>query len=749
MANIIGGNIAKYFSSQNNTILAGDATQQNSSIFDICLIKNTNVNILSRATHAAVAQEFGSPLETRHLHSPLLDLIQTLDSGGIQAKRFHGYNVYEAGQVKELSMDKYVNVDGERLSALSSVIVCLSVPLTATTLSTIVASAIILYIHGEIDGQTAGAAGMLQGKIKKYANAIIGRDGMCNKLENAKQRVCELLKAHAPQVHTHKMFLPPMLPAEEQDFVVFIARLWSSKVEGEIIYTRSIKLLALSLLLSEYGWQIDIYVEKQKQESPVSGESTESIAIKAGTGSLIVVYSTLPTNDDRSYVENHASFPLKTEQKYPTSACKAAFMGEVSGLSLARDEDDQVAFMSGYKAIDNFFNEHVELKVLLNPVGMITMTLICDSIEIPRLPSSWFRILPRFNLSHTPHRIKTLVMVALCKAFPDCDWEEVNKQILEISVDASVLFEKPSPREAWVVTGAVFALMNRTIMSLVNISESSNIRSPAGDSVFKFLACGDDFLDELFNQGKHPAEAIIFCAASLTGADCIEAVNSGTSPSSFSDRRSIVGYWANQHGLLLTPVFERCLYSDLPQCKMKLCTFHNTPIIGMPFDEGGWIRSAKLSNKNPRRLDFTLKQQHSCDVLMEYRPHFEKDPRYVTAAVYLDGVFHNTFSVPGIFRPGLAEQSFCSHLDDTSAEHHQKPLKYITLDSFQPGQQLLPRDEEEVHLIVPQNTLVSRLFCSMEYGFWPIVIQHGCLDCAIGDAKKERHVGIIIPRTAK
>ncbi|KAL5591914.1 hypothetical protein FOVSG1_010803 [Fusarium oxysporum f. sp. vasinfectum] len=734
---------------RNNVVASGG--KQNNSIFDICLKKDVHLNFLSQPTHIVTAQDFGSPLETKYSYRPLYEVITSFNSGDIEAKRFHGQNIYENktgkimnmfGEVKEVSMTELMKADGEGSTILGSIISCLSIPMTKTSLSSIVASAFVLHMHGSIDSSMEGIIQMVKAKIAKYAGSILSRDVMCNKLENTKGEVLRLIKTKAHHIRHESLFLPPFNPPEEQDFVAFIVKLWAAKADGEVIYTRSVKLLALSLMLSEYGWYIDVFVERESLDSDIP----IIVPIKQNAGAFSVVYSSVLSSDsDRVYVENHEKFYMSRTEPYATSICKIVHMGEVSGLSLSRTNQDQYAFMRGYEAMEEFCTNKLHFKTTVGIEGRIKL----DIEGSPLRHSVCCRNLLERLMIETKHDlILDLISGVLNDLFPDYDWAYLDQSIKQWpnpQAPCTTLLNDSPPdcHQIWAATGSILAILDRVVISIVNVTEASLIRTLAGYSISIFIHKSGQYLNPLLNDGSglEPSLAVKFCAARLAGLNP-DRESYQHYDLSRVDMSKVIGCWNGQQGLLLTPIFERSLYCDLPDDKALPLTFHNIPIIGMVTDERGWIRSGLINNAFNRRRTFPTKTPRPCDVVMEYRPHFEQDSRSVVAVVYLDGVFHNVYGLTDALSTLSLVLSSCSHPINTPP---QKTMpKLITLDSLQPGETSVPKDEVP-HMVVPQATALSRWFCAMAYRSYCPVIQNGCLDCTIAAADKEQTV-IIIPK---
>ncbi|KAF5026904.1 hypothetical protein F66182_934 [Fusarium sp. NRRL 66182] len=733
----------------NNVVTSGG--KQNNSVLDFCLRKDVHLNFFSRPTHSAAIQDFGSPVDTVYSYRRLNELVTSFNSGDIEAKRFHGQNIYESrtgrimtmfGHVQHVSMDDMIKVDGEGSTILCSIIACLSIPMTKTALSSTVASAFVLNMHGSIDSSMEGIIQMVQAKVAKYAGSILSRDVMCNKLENTKEEVLRLIKTKAPHIRHESLFLPPFNPPEEQDFVAFIVKLWASKADGQVIYTRSVKLLALSLMLSDYGWYIDVFVEREDSNS----DGPTLVPIKQDTGAFSVIYSSVLSPDsDRVYVENHEKYYLSRAEPYASSICKTVHMGETSGLSLSRTNRDQQAFMRGYEAMDEFCKNRLAFKVTVSIEGRIKV----DIEGSPLSPSMGCRafLAERFMVETKHELILDLAAGVLSCLFPDYDWALLDESIRQwphpqAPCTTLLIDSPPDCQQIWAATGAVLAMLDRIVVSIVNITDASLIRTLAGYSISVFIQKSGEYLTPLLNGGPglEPSLAVKFCAARLAGLNP-DRESYQHYELSRVDMSRVIGYWNGQQGLLLTPIYERHLYSDLSDDKALPLTFHNIPIMGMVTDERGWIRSGLIHNAFNRRRTFPTKTPRPCDVVIEYRPHFEQDSRSVVAVVYLDGVFHNVYALSETLSTLPLLFSSCSHPIDTKP---QRALpKLITLDSLQPGETSIPRDEVP-HMIVPQGTALTRWFCTLAYRSFCPVIQNGCLDCAVAAAEKEQTV-IIIP----
>ncbi|KAI2779658.1 hypothetical protein F4815DRAFT_472826 [Daldinia loculata] len=707
----------------NNTATTG-ATQNNIGL-DIAVSKSVYYHITTQTTTVAAAQQFGSPLDTRYSYSPLQELIQATNDADILAKRYYGDNIYEQekgrirtqwGNVKEIVMGDITKRDGERPTQLSTIIVCLSVHLGKRWLSQILASAIMLYTHGQMDKSMEGAMRVFQGKIDKYASSVLSRDGMCNKLKNVKAKTRRLIRENAPHIRDHTLFLPPRTPAEESDFVEFIVELWSAQADGEKIYTRSVKLLALALLLSEYGWQIDILVES---------DDPEMVHVKTDTGALSVIYSsaTTTTDRDRKYVENHNRYSKMSKGFhifYPTACCLAAHIGEVTGRSLSRTEDDQKHFMYGYKAVNLFYEKHADLQVKVGPSGHIRLIFEYHTSIPTRLYREGLEIvLNRCGPSNITFEFKNFVAMALYDVFPNYDWRDLDDELKkqphpEAHFATMLSYSEGKNEKLWSLAGAVTCALDKIIESLVHIPSDSLFRIPVGQSLDSYINGSATLLDSLLNpgssEGLEPGRAVELCTIRLAGLE------PGRPMTRFSPNDIIIAYCNAQQGILLTLILERTLLFDLPIEKFRPLTFYNTPIMGMPTDEGGWIKAGTAESAHMRhKRNYSLKSARHSDIIIEYRPNFESDPNTVVAAVYIDGIFYNLLRLNDTISTlwYTISQCQCSHTMSLEAELKAAPKAFIQpFESFEPGEISVPIEDSLVVVVGPQanEAYTRRLF---------------------------------------
>ncbi|KAI1091963.1 hypothetical protein F5B19DRAFT_241487 [Rostrohypoxylon terebratum] len=728
----------------NNSASSG-AIQYNIGV-QIAPTQSYTLNIISRATTVASAQRFGSPLDTRQSYNPLQELIQASNGGDIIAKRYHGDGIYAKmkglivdpfGYTRENPMDEIVKKTGEAPTQLSTIIVCLSVALSKTSLCQVVSTAILLYSHDQLDQSMEGDLLVIQAQVDKYANAVLSRDGMCNKLELAKQAVRNRVESYAPpRIKRHALFLPPRLAAEEGDFVEFIVRLWSSQVDGEKVYVRSTKLLALALLLSEYGWMIDTLLED---------DNLQMVPIRTDTGALSVIYGSLMAEDpQREYIENHTRHVKIHSRKsfHPTAVCPLLHMGEVTGRSFSNSEEDQGSFMRGYDASSGFCSP---FNVEVRPSGHIRLGIeSCEPRSGKTYQISCENVLNRYLHGTVPPEVKNLISAAMYEEFPEYDWTELEETIKkQLNPDATFTWTlghfQGNSEKLWCLIGALIGILDRIILSLVNLPNDCRFRIPVGQGLEWYVSACCSHLNNLIRfpngDGLNPEHAVELCAVRLNG------LPSQTTPTDRSVLCDIIGHWNAQQGVILTPIFERKLYEDLPKEKSKPLTFYNVPILGIPTNEDGWIQIGRVNPPVTRYIE-TSKNALSkpCDVVMEYRPDFERNQNTVVAGLYVEGVFCHLLRLENRLSANWHVSSHCDH-----ARPVEEPsVNRIALDSFEPGETYVLR-HEQVAVLGPHSSDVSRMCSATLYrGLLPI-LQYGCLSCALEEAQKKKSCIIITP----
>ncbi len=292
----------------------------------------------------------------------------------------------------------------------------------------------------------------------------------------------------------------------------------------------------------------------------------------------------------------------------------------------------------------------------------------------------------------------------------------------------------------WVVAGTVLGILDQIVRLLINLQMESVIRAPAGESLYKFIDGSFSFLTHLMTTGLEPGLAVQFCATRLAGVDPrYMRIGSGTNDA------SIIGYWNGQQGILVTPVFELCLYYDLPLEKSRPLTLFNIPIEGMPTDDGGWIRPGTVPAPLMKRLQKVhVCEPSRCSVILEYRPHFELDSDSVVAAAYVDGVFFDLLNMGGLLSHYWHEVSRCNHQDVPSEEPEGQGMRYIDLKDLTSGEIGLPDDNDKGLVVCPQPNDTSRLFSTIVYRSSKPIVQKGCLVCAAKVALNNKG-SVIVP----
>lgn len=145
------------------------------------------------------------------------------------------------------------------------------------------------------------------------------------------------------------------------------------------------------------------------------------------------------------------------------------------------------------------------------------------------------------------------------------------------------------------------------------------------------------------------------------------------------------------------------LYHDLPQEKSTLLTFYNIPMMGVPVDKSGWIKLGRVAPVSIRSMRISKNNIRSPrDVIMEYRPDFQRDPNTVVAGVYADGLF--SYLLEGNDDTMSEEWYTISHCDHLVLDEEQPTTRnYITLDSSKPGEATMP-PYHEIAIVGPHYT---------------------------------------------
>lgn len=294
------------------------------------------------------------------------------------------------------------------------------------------------------------------------------------------------------------------------------------------------------------------------------------------------------------------------------------------------------------------------------------------------------------------------------------------------------------------VFGVIIGALDRIVISLVNLPPGSLIRTPVGQGLNGYFSYCNRLFGDLLgldkDKGLEPRCVIELCAIRFAGL----------TPESWNIPRSTnntIGYWNAQQGLLLTPIFERALYSDLPPEKLKPLTLYNIPIMGIPADQGGWVKAGTVESAIMRRkMKLTNKPTLQCDIIMENRPNYERDASSVVAVVYIDGAFSHILPLDYVTSSQWCTLSECQCNQAVPVESELRAVTDRSIqpfESFEPGE-ITVLDSGEPLIIGPQVNEVSRFFSSIIYMHMFPVIQNGCLNCALKTCAEDKALSVII-----
>jgi hypothetical protein len=235
-------------------------------------------------------------------------------------------------------------------------------------------------------------------------------------------------------------------------------------------------------------------------------------------------------------------------------------MGEVSGLSLSRTNQDQNAFMRGYEAMKHFCTNELRCKTTIGIEGRIKL-----DIEGSPLPHSVCcrNLLERLMIETKHDLILDLISGVLNDLFPDYDWAYPDQNIKQWpypQAPCTTLLNDSPPdcHQIWAATGSILAILDTVVISIVNVTEASLIRTLSGYSISIFFHKSGQYLTPLLNGGSglEPSLAVKFCAARLAGLNPDQESYQHYDLSRVNMGR-VIGYWNGQQGLLLTTIFER------------------------------------------------------------------------------------------------------------------------------------------------------------------------------------------------
>lgn len=757
--------------------MATTGAHQNNVGVEFAMVKFSVYQQREPPATITIAQQSRSPLYIRPSAHPPNELLHMKAGKEIRPNHFHGRNIYIARAATFIdenggAVHTRMEVIGKQIQHnpdwLDTMIICLSVFMNTTDLSGVVTRAILLYTHGFIEARLKGDFGVMKSILVRHAAEVLSRDSMCDKLKIVKKAVRTAAKRAFPDVPWHDMLLPPRSGSEREDFVELLVRLMSAPKAETTIYTRSVKLLGLTHLLAHYGWQIGILVQQQHAMEPgwVAGEP----------GTLSVVYS-LADSIDHVFIETHArqgqhgDFEAPNSHFYTTTLCKGGQWRANSAIFISTDERNEQLFLKGYEDVKKTWDRSVRLEVTILPQGQLFARIKTafwnsrvEQAKSQHEYAAWWR--ERFSQQSKVHKVEAIVNL-VSTIHPDFDWEYLSEASQECTSEyqsgfsperchVSVVLilqvileslEKEEDLTRYTILGAILAILDEVINSLVSVPDDCLVRIPVGESVEFLIQQASDSLEALLDsdRGLQIGDAVLLCAARLAGVNPEDPKIAKATV-----REDIVGYRNGQQGILPTPVLKRSLLWDLPEGSRKPLTLHNRPVLGIPTDSGGWIKAGTPAQLPvDREIEkFTSIRPAAHIIILQYRAHFEEDPSELVAAVYINGVFYSLISLRQALGRFSAHHSYtlrtgCTHA--SSAQSSPPPqAKYVPLRNLDPGIRPVPRDDYDGHVIVgTHQNCTSRLFAYLLYEKKEPVIQHGCFGCASSFAKDNRSCVII------
>lgn len=715
-----------------------------------------------------IAADMGSAIATRYQRRSLEEVIQAANNGvDLDCRRFDGgavlasYNgeyIDHRGNVVRIPRgDKLPK--GEGPTPYGTIIISLSAQMSRSQLSPIVARAILFATYGEdsVGPNETEQISVIEGTVSKYASTVLSADSIFNTKAHKKQAIEEELARRFPDMFWHALFFPTRALSEELDYALFLKKMITWTADDEIIYIRSLKLLGLALLLFEYGWRLDISVETK------DGSTTRVKPLGEPTiGALGIVFSSAPTDryPSRSYLENH-TIRLKENKlpSYRTASAHAGNMNEVLSWAATGTPGYASAYRRGFDTVRDIFERDWSKGPLLRANGLIRVELTTNSTPYsdPGLSKADLNSCRHFMdpfIGNMPRVFMDTAIQAMATLHPRYNWEELlqesrantsrdaplSRMISECKGDASNL---------WNVTGIISGLVDSFARAVINVPDDCQVRFPTELNEVNW----QNPIKSLIETGLSVSEVVKFCAVWYAGVNRPESradILSGPSG-------DIFGYWSGEQGILPTPIFERTLYCDLSSDKERPLTLHNTPIIGMPTDDMGWIRPGVIETTNYRmtQANSLLKNvlDPACPIVVEYRPHFERDITTVVASVYIGGLYFGRMPLETSLRCDLWDVSSCppEHVEDPS----RMESSYLTIDlsSLEPGEMVVPQHPAGSQsplraLLLPQTTKTSRFFSGALASSHRPVLQTGCLKCAIDTALANRRPFVIPQSTS-
>ncbi|KAJ4402994.1 hypothetical protein N0V82_010716 [Gnomoniopsis sp. IMI 355080] len=649
--------------------VASSGAHQSNVGLDFAMVKFNIYQPRGPLATIAIAQQARSPLFIRPAAHPLDSIPHLTDGTEITPKHFHGRNIYHAraatfinetgdAVISRMDMIRNPTADHEP-DWMDTMIICLSIFMNTTDLSNIMSRALLLSTHGCTEARLKGDFGILTSFIVRHAAQVLQRDSMCDKLKFAKEAVQR--EAKRAGFHWNVMFLPPRSRSERSDFVELLAQIMSAPSEETTIYTRSVKLMGLAHLLVHYGWQIGILVQDNH------GIKHDLVGSEPGPLSVVLSFDDAT---DRDFIETHTrqrqhdDFEAVNAHSYTTTPCEEAQWRENSALIISVNAIDELLFLKWYNDVRKIWDMSVQLEVSVLPQGQLFAKIKTDfwdsRVEQAKTQpeySEWWR--ERFAQQTRVHKVEAMTDL-LSKMHPDFDWGSLSQSAQECLIPTmhtgtadhchlsvvlilQLILETLNKREdltRYMILGAILAILDEVVCSLVRVPKESLVRIPVGESVEFFIHQASDYLEALFDsdRGLHIDKAVVLCAARLAGVNPKDPNIPKT-----TTEEDIIGYWNGQQGILLTPILKRSLLWDLPQAHRKPLTLYNHPVLGVPTDSGGWIKAGATEQRPfDRELErFTSMRRPGSTVILQYRAHFEQDPSELVAAVYINGVFYN------------------------------------------------------------------------------------------------------------
>lgn len=709
--------------------------------------------------------DVGSALATSYQHRSLKEVIRAANHEvDLDHLKFIGGNMqppndgsYIDGQGNLRRYPRESMPADELPTPYSTIILSLSAQMSRTQLSPILARAIIFATHGpdQVGRNEMAQAKVIEGTIAKYATTVLSANSMFATKALHQKAIEELLAGRFPEGHWHTLFFPPRRPVEEIDYALFLTKMLSRTADNEVVYIRSMKLLGLALLLSKYGWMINISIEL------LDGSTHHVLPIGGpAVGALNIIHSFVSseTHPSRSYLENHSlTLPRSfvSRRIHRTANSSVGNMSEVLSLALTGNRDDASRIQRAFDMVRDVWQRDYTVGPLLQSGGRVRVALLPRARPDRLTPSVDEKSIGRFlepYIGGMPRVFKELASDVIARLHPGYDWDALLQHVQAGPYRNATLLYMARQCEGdtskfWMAHGTLLGLIDSFARTIINVTDETHIRFPIDSEI----SIWQPKIEGLMQTGLLVPDAVVFCTMWYAGVS--EDVSKvALRPAS----SNILGYWDGEQGILATPIFERTLYCDLPEDKARPLTLHNTPIIGMATDDSGWIRPGSYpagpSRVTPMKSLRKKVFNSTCAVIVEYRPYFEHEITQFVAGVYIGGVFHGSMPLDASLNCDIWHVSSCSHEYDHTANQSQAIPPHLTIDlSELEGEELVSPDSEENEpphvkaLILPQTSNVSRFFSGALASSWMPVLQTGCLDCALEIARRKNRM-FIIPR---